>query len=251
MRFCTLLVLISALATSASGSLILDSENPVAGSGLGAVATILTMASPGSSTTESGCVVAVGSIAAVSESGTACTDTNTTVATGDDVTYANNVVQTGAGQIGVPTLASVGITSASDIRIFFNAVEPSGNPITLTGITITLYGATTGTTFTADWNEVQHVFPVTFAGTGNTFGYVFRLDATQAAIAQTFITANGAANVRVGLGASAADATGGHETFFLFNGGGGPPAAIPEPVSMIMLGSGLLAIALYRKKVRT
>src|SRR5512133_2569344 len=92
---------LAGLATAASTShaaLISLGEQQFQGTGLGAVNTVLTLTSPGNSTTESGSVAFNGS---------------TAVTTGDTLALNNT-----------PTLGTLGVTSASDLRIVFNAQEP-------------------------------------------------------------------------------------------------------------------------------
>src|SRR3954464_11872264 len=98
-------------ASSSYASLTLLSPENFSGTGLGSVNTILTITSPGSTTTETG---------AVSFNGT------TDVITGD--------AGTGASQTQTRTLSSVGVTSVAGLRVVFNAVEPNnaaGQGITL------------------------------------------------------------------------------------------------------------------------
>ena len=78
------------------------------GCGLGAVNTVLTLSSPGATTTETGSVFAVG--------------------TGFD---ANGDALEGASQMGLPTLGALGITKIGNLRIILNATEPAGNAITV------------------------------------------------------------------------------------------------------------------------
>ena len=118
---------------------------------------------------------------------------------------------TGAGQIGTPTLGTIGATSASDLRIVFNASEPAADDITLNNLVLTLYSPT-GTVLFTSGPSGPFVFPTTFSGTGNS-GYLFGLDAIQAAQAQAAAFGPGFANNRIGLGASLSNATGGLETF--------------------------------------
>ena len=72
-------------------------------------------------------------------------------------------------------------------------------------------------------------------------GYLFALNATEAATLQTFIGSLGAANIRVGIAASASDATGGNETFFIFNSGA--VSATPEPSTVALMATGLFGLA--------
>jgi hypothetical protein len=79
-------------------------------------------------------------------------------------------------------------------------------------------------------------------------------DTGEAAAAQAFIVNNGGfGNVRLGLGASAGNAaggtgsaTGGPETFFVgsVSTTGGPRSAgdTPEPITLLLIGSGLIGI---------
>ena len=126
-------------------------------SGLGAVNTVLTLSSPGATTTETGSVFAVG--------------------TGFD---ANGDALEGASQMGLPTLGALGITNIGDLRIILNATEPSGNSITVSSLALSFYdvaGATLGTFSLAA--------PVTFASTLTGIGqagFTFGFDAAQAAV---------------------------------------------------------------------
>jgi len=179
-------------------------------------------------------------------------------------------------QFGTPSLSALGISSAANLRIVFNAAEPGNLPdINLNNLVLTLYSSTNaGATFTASLPAGIH-FPTTATGVGNS-GYVFALaspslcaaisggcpggsDTTEAAAAQTFLNNNGGTAVRVGLGALAGatigtttgTATGSLETFFvesstaLGNDGGSP---VPEPGTLFILGGGLLALASMQRR---
>ena len=246
--------------TQLSASLILLSPFEVNGTGLGAVNTVLTLQSPGDATIETGCVGVVNGTTSSSNCG-----------------FADANVQT---QSGTPTLQSVGVTDASDLRIVFNAAEP-GNAmdIMLNSLVLTFYNSTgTASMSFSLFPGAGIFFPTTQSGVGNS-GFVFALttptlcafggvtcpgDINEAATAQTFINANGGVgSVRVGLGASAGvagggpgSASGGMETFYVegvgtVGGGGGGGSAIPEPASMTLMGAGLVALAIsQRRRIR-
>ena len=224
-----------ATAASASHAALIQQPGPeqqFQGTGLGAVNTVLTLTSPGSSTTEAG---------AVSFNGT------TTVTSGDTVAINNT-----------PTLGSLGVSSASDLRIVFNAQEPgnaAANGITLNNLALSIFSPTGSVLFNS---AQQGTFaPITFSttqtGVGNS-GVVFLLDAASIAAASNAF-GTGFANNRIGLSASASNATGGPDTFYALNfrngtpaGGGGGSAAVPEPGTVALLGLGLLGFVAARRK---
>ena len=215
------------IAQTASATTIFLGPNPEGGTGLGTVETVLTLSSPGSSTTETGCVRPSGS-------------GSTTTGCG----FVDANVMTGAGQIGTPTLGTIGATSASDLRIVFNASEPAADDITLNNLVLTIYSST-GTTLFTSGPSGPFVFPTTFSGTGNS-GFLFGLDATQAAQAQAAAFGPGFANNRIGLGASLSNATGGLETFYV----GAVTQSVPVPdggsVAML-LGMAMIGLAGVRR----
>lgn len=222
-------------AASSQAALISLGEQQFQGTGLGAVNTVLTLTSPANSTTETG---------AVSFNGT------TSVTSGDTQALNNT-----------PTLGSLGITSASDLRIVFNAQEPgnAANSITLDNLVLNIYGQGSTPLFTSTSFTSPITFPTTQTGVGNS-GVVFALDAADAAKAQASAFGNNFANNRIGLSASASSATGGPETFYALsfgrgnnsgggstgNGGGG--AAVPEPGTVALLGLGLLGVVATRRR---
>lgn len=203
-------------ATSASANLVyLPAENAsFSGAGLGTVNTVLTLGSGGNSSVESGAVFAAGAGFATS---------------GD--------VFTGNSQVGLPTLGALGITNAANLRIVFNAVEPAGDSITVGTLGLTFYDATGAASPT-----FSLAAPVTFAstltGVGQA-GFVFGLDAAQAASVASFIAGSGTAlaNLRVGLSSSLSNVAGGHETFFIANAA--QVTAVPEPSTYALLLAGL------------
>src|SRR5215471_115208 len=102
---------------------------------------------------------------------------------------------------GSGTLESGSVERASGADV--NADEPGGNSITLTGLQMSVFN---GSSDIFDAHLAQSVtFPTTFSGIGKQ-GFVFRLDAAQAAALQTLLdplTAATVAGLRLGLSASA------------------------------------------------
>ncbi len=204
-------------ATNANASLEYLGQLDITGTGLGNVNTLLTIQSPRNTTTETGSVSWNGS---------------TSVTTGDTQAINNTLLLSGLG------------TSASNLLIVFNPSEPgnaANNSITLNNLVATIYSPTGD----ALWNSGTFssiTYPTTDNGTG-TAGFLFGLDSTQSAEAQTFWDG---AN-RLGLSASASLATGGHETFFATTSQVSP---VPEPSTYLMLFSGL-ALLIFKTKGRS
>ena len=238
LRTLTLAGLVTAASTSHAALMSLG-EQQFQGTGLGAVNTVLTITSPGNSTNETGAVTFNGS---------------TSVASGDALN--------GASQTNTPTLGSLGVSSASDLRIVFNAQEPGGtaNSITLDNLVLSIIGQNGTPLFTSTSFTNPMTFPTTQTGVGNS-GVVFALDAADAARAQSLAFGNNFANNRIGLSATASNATGGPESFYALSFGRGtngsaggtgtgvPSASVPEPGTVALFGLGLLGfVALRRKK---
>jgi len=214
-------------ASSANASLTMLAAEDFPGTGLGTVNTILTIQSPGNSTTEFGMV---------SWNGTA-----------DVISGATAL--TGASQTLTRSLSDLGITSAANLRVVFNASEPGGDAITLNGLTLTIYNANGTSFFTAPLDQTYN-FANTQTGTGNS-GFVFGLNGTETTQLQSLLNPLGGnfSSLRAGLVAVASNATGGNETFFVANSTVAPPA-IPEPESyaMMLAGLGLLGFIAGRRR---
>jgi PEP-CTERM motif len=229
--FAGFLGIAAALSTpyAAAATMIFDSSlGGVSGSGLGTVSTILTFQSPGSGTFESG---------SVSRSGGADVKSDTGVLASGGTTNVGNV-KTGASQTLTRTLGANGITKASEIAIVFNANEPSGNSIVLTGLQMSIFNGNTDI-FDADL-AASMAFATTFTGIGNQ-GFVFKLDTTEAAALQALLdalTPSTVAALRIGLSASTSDATGGPETF---NVATISPVPVPEPATLFLFAVPALA----------
>lgn len=222
--------LVTLAAAPAHAMLVLVAPQDFQGTGLGSENTVLTLQSPGSSTFESG---SVGLSA----------DGSSDVLSGD--------VKTGESQTLTRTIDEVGISSASDLRVVFNASEPNNaaaQSITLTDLVLSIFSPTGEVLFSSGSLSSAIDFSDTFTGVGNS-GFVFALDAAQAAAAQAAAFGAGfGANV-IGLSASLSNATGGLETFFVASAGG-VTAPIPEPqtYALMLAGLGALGLVSWRRR---
>ena len=100
-------------------------------------------------------------------------------------------------------------------------------------------------------------FPTTFTGIGKE-GFVFRLDTTEAAALQTLLnglTPAAVAALRLGLSASASDATGGPETFNVATITAVPVTltATPEPGTLLFAVTALVGLSFlaWRRQKKT
>ena len=214
-------------ASASYASLIPLGAVPSGGSGLGNVTTVLTFTSPGSSSSETGCVGA-GTGGTVITGSTICP--SATFAGGNEQAI-NHVFST----------ATAGFTNFSNFQFVFNASEPgSASDITLNNLALTIYNSA-GVLQQTHTLASAYVIADAFPGVGNA-GYGFMLDATEAAQANALLTANPGAVFYVGAAANATNATGGLETIFARTTAA--TAAVPEPSTIFMLGSGFLLLSL-------
>jgi hypothetical protein len=234
------------MAQSSFGSLILSSTTFSDGTGLGNEPTILTI--HGNGGTEIGCVGATSSNTGTGYNATGVCQSGT------------NDTQTGSSQIGPVALSAAGSTvSASNFGIVFNASEPGGSGITLTGLTAAFYTSTgvflyetSGLSCLAALGTTACAFTNTDTGAGKS-GYVFVLDAAQQTAANAAHVFDNQSNI-VALSASATNAEGGNETFYLATTSGtgtpGPTAFSPEPTTWVLTlaGVGLVALGSVRRR---
>jgi hypothetical protein len=236
-----------AFAAPASASIVLDDSIHLTAQGFGNAPRILTVQGNG---TESGCV-AVGSGGTLVGGAGACISSAS-------VHDSNGVTNTGGSEVsplsdnqkfGVPTIASLGWHSASDIGLLFNATEPGGDSININDITLKFYN---GSSLVAAIDG-QQALASTDPGNG-VAGFTFVVDPTE----QTFLnnaifSQPGFGNLQIALESTLSDAAGGPESWLAFNLGGGVPTtfgSVPEPATwgVMILGLGMISGMMRRRQ---
>ncbi|MDT5158704.1 MAG: hypothetical protein QOC61_815 [Acidobacteriota bacterium] len=158
-------------------------------------------------------------------------------------TSSTSDVRTGDWQRGSNTqtlsLSEIGTTNAGNIRIYFDINEPnsgSNTTVTLSTLVLNAYDTSGNNIFSASLLGGPETLQLLGNGQGHS-DYVFALDSAAAARLQAAINAH--PDLVLGLSSSISNTQGGPESFFI----GSAPAAVPEPATMLLFGTGLVGIA--------
>jgi PEP-CTERM motif-containing protein len=133
-------------------------------------------------------------------------------------------------------------TTATDLQILLNINEANGgtkSPLTINSLLLTAYDQSGNSVFSVDLAAGPITLEQIKGGQGANADYSFGLDSAAAARLQAALAAD--SNLRLGLTATLSDVQGGPERFSFGGKAGDTP--VPEPATMLLLGTGLAGVA--------